>query len=130
MRRIFFEPTFLTKQRLSKEESQASMAYIQELENCRPDKPLERGELFALAMQDYWQRKMKRVWKLDDLLTDTYKDFDPLITKISFVEESCALQCDECVNPICFGNHHCYPRKINDYHTRNLLFSEIKWKNL
>lgn len=43
MRRIFLEPTFLTKQRLSKEESQASMAYIQELENCRRDKSLERG---------------------------------------------------------------------------------------
>ena len=115
----------MTEKRLMKIKHKEEDAYEKSLENCRLERPLGRGELFALAMQDYWQRKMKRVWILDERLTDIYKDFDPLINKILFVEETCALQRDACGNPLRFGNDHCYPRKISHYPTLDTLFAKI-----
>lgn len=35
---------------------------IREAMECKPDKPLSRGERYALAMKEYWQRQVNAHW--------------------------------------------------------------------
>ena len=45
---------------------------------CRGDAPpLSDGELFALGMQDYWKRKVKRVWKIREEIPATRANCRP-----------------------------------------------------
>lgn len=78
-------------------------------------------------MQDYWQRKMKRVWKLDKKIAESYayERFGLTAEKVNFVNQQCALQRDACGEPLAFGNNHCYPRTINEYLTREELLAKI-----
>ena len=41
---------------------------IREAMECTPDKPLSRGERYALAMKEYWQRQVNSHWGADEWL--------------------------------------------------------------
>ena len=41
---------------------------IREAMECKPDKPLSRGERYALAMKEYWRRWVKWHWREDEWL--------------------------------------------------------------
>ncbi|WP_147537360.1 hypothetical protein [Cardiobacterium valvarum] len=62
MQRIFWETSSQTKERLDAIKASQEEDRIRSLEECRPEKSISKDELFSLAMQDYWQKKMKRLW--------------------------------------------------------------------
>lgn len=95
--------------------------------SCTPDKPLSKGEIYALAMQDYWKTQMNELWDAEKKISQLKEEgqfSDEIPSDIN--EQICQLERDKDGNPLRFGNKACYPWKLTEYDT----FEKLQeWKD-
>ncbi|ROV57049.1 hypothetical protein [Neisseria chenwenguii] len=95
--------------------------------SCKPEKPLSKGEIYALAMQDYWKIQMNELWGAEEEISQLKEEgqfSDEVPSDIN--EKICQLERDEDGKPIRFGNKACYPWKLTEYDT----FEKLQeWKD-
>ena len=77
-----------------------------------PKDAIPKEELFELAMQDYWKRRMEYFWEYDRLFESEYD----MATNIS--DEGCGLERDRFGYPLYrFKTRRCYPWVMRKYNT-------------
>ena len=77
-----------------------------------PKDAIPKEELFELAMQDYWKRRMENFWEYDRLFESEYD----MATNIS--DEGCGLERDRFGYPLYrFKTRRCYPWVMRKYNT-------------
>lgn len=89
---------------------------IREAMECKPDKPLSRGERYALAMKEYWQRQVNAHWGRDQWLErnnggDVWRGF------ITINERMCGLEEGNFSHPKFMRTDSCYPFRLDGYPT-------------
>ncbi|ASK27277.1 hypothetical protein [Neisseria chenwenguii] len=125
-----FESDEERKERLHQEalvrEEQRRQEFLKQA-SCKPEKPLSKGEIYALAMQDYWKIQMNELWGAEEKI-DWWKELGIFLDEIpsDINEKICQLERDEDGKPIRFGNKACYPWKLTEYDT----FEKLQeWKD-
>ncbi len=87
---------------------------------CVPEKPLDKGKLFALAMQDYFKVEMRRLWTRDEI----YSGFHSI--SVSRAKKGCGLIRDDKGFPLKISRKACYPWKIEKYSTLDKLVARMQ----
>ena len=98
---------------------------IREAMECKPDKPLSRGERYALAMKEYWRRQVNSHWGRDQWLErnnggDVWRGY------ITINERMCGLKYDWFDHPEFMKTDSCYPFRLDGYPTLEALESLLK----
>ena len=100
---------------------------IREAMECKPDKPLSRGERYALAMKEYWQRRVNAHWWGDEWLENNMDDPPPKgIYTIVVNKNMCGLERDWLGHPKFMWTDSCYPFRLDGYPTLEALESLLK----
>ena len=97
---------------------------IVEAIRCREAEPaLSDGELFARAMQDYWQREMHGLWGKDESLNHNYPGANG---NIHVTDSDCGLIRDTAGQPLHIERDTCYPFRLDKYNTLDRLTERLK----
>ena len=100
---------------------------IREAMECKPDKPLSRGERYALAMKEYWQQRVNAHWWGDEWLENNMDDPPPKgIYTIVANKNMCGLERDWLGHPKFMRTDSCYPFRLDGYPTLEALESLLK----
>ena len=96
---------------------------IREAMECTPDKPLSRGERYALAMKEYWRRQVNSHWGRDQWLErnnggDVWRGY------ITINERMCGLKYDWFDHPEFMKTDSCYPFRLDGYPTLEALLKK------
>ena len=100
---------------------------IREAMECKPDKPLSRGERYALAMKEYWRRWVKWHWSADEWLENNMDDLPPkglFFEGIVFNKNMCGLERDWLGHPKFMRTDSCYPFRLDGYPTLEALLKK------
>ena len=98
---------------------------IREAMECKPDKPLSRGERYALAMKEYWQRRVNAHWWGDEWLENNMDDPPPKgIYTIVVNKNMCGLERDWLGHPKFMRTDSCYPFRLDGYPTLEALLKK------
>ena len=98
---------------------------IREAMECKPDKPLSRGERYALAMKEYWQRRVNAHWWGDEWLENNMDDPPPKgIYTIVANKNMCGLERDWLGHPKFMRTDSCYPFRLDGYPTLEALLKK------
>ncbi|GAA8965468.1 hypothetical protein HpSP79_07960 [Helicobacter pylori] len=90
---------------------------------CKPDKPLSRGERYALAMKEYWRRQVKSHWGRDQWL-ESNDGGDVWRGYITINERMCGLKYDWFDHPEFMKTDSCYPFRLDGYPTLEALLKK------
>lgn len=97
---------------------------IREAMECKPDKPLSRGERYALAMKEYWRRQVKSHWGADEWLEqEVWGDAAPR-GFVTINERMCGLKYDWFNHPEFMKTDSCYPFRLDGYPTLDTLLKK------
>ena len=97
---------------------------IREAMECTPDKPLSRGERYALAMKEYWRRQVKSHWGADEWLEqEVWGDAAPR-GFVTINERMCGLKYDWFDHPEFMKTDSCYPFRLDGYPTLEALLKK------
>ena len=97
---------------------------IREAMECKPDKPLSRGERYALAMKEYWQRQVNRHWGEDEWIEkEVWGDAAPR-GFITINERMCGLEEGSFNHPRFMRTDSCYPFRLDGYPTLEALLKK------
>lgn len=97
---------------------------IREAMECKPDKPLSRGERYALAMKEYWQRQVNGHWGEDEWIEkEVWGDAAPR-GFITINERMCGLEEGSFNHPRSMRTDSCYPFQLNGYPTLEALLKK------
>lgn len=97
---------------------------IREAMECTPDKPLSRGERYALAMKEYWRRWVKWHWRADEWLEqEVWGDAAPR-GFVTINERMCGLEYDWTGHPEFMKTDSCYPFRLDGYPTLEALLKK------
>lgn len=97
---------------------------IREAMECKPDKPLSRGERYALAMKEYWRRQVKSHWGADEWLEqEVWGDAAPR-GFVTINERMCGLEYDWFDHPEFMKTDSCYPFRLDGYPTLEVLLKK------
>ena len=92
---------------------------------CKPDKPLSRGERYALAMKEYWQQRVNAHWWGDEWLENNMGDPPPKgIYTIVVNKNMCGLERDWLGHPKFMRTDSCYPFRLDGYPTLEALLKK------
>lgn len=98
---------------------------IREAMECKPDKPLSRGERYALAMKEYWRRQVEWHWRADKWLENNMDDPPPKgIYTIVINKNMCGLERDWLGHPKFMRTDSCYPFRLDGYPTLEALLKK------
>ena len=98
---------------------------IREAMECKPDKPLSRGERYALAMKEYWQQRVNAHWWGDEWLENNMDDPPPKgIYTIVANKNMCGLERDWLGHPKFMRTDSCYPFRLDGYPTLEALLKK------
>ena len=97
---------------------------IREAMECTPDKPLSRGERYALAMKEYWRRWVKWHWREDEWLEQNLPTAVPVRGYITINERMCGLKYDWFDHPEFMKTDSCYPFRLDGYPTLEALLKK------
>ena len=98
---------------------------IREAMECKPDKPLSRGERYALAMKEYWQQRVNAHWWGDEWLENNMDDPPPKgIYTIVVNKNMCGLERDWLGHPKFMRTDSCYPFRLDGYPTLEALLKK------
>ena len=98
---------------------------IREAMECTPDKPLSRGERYALAMKEYWQQRVNAHWWGDEWLENNMDDPPPKgIYTIVVNKNMCGLERDWFGHPKFMRTDSCYPFRLDGYPTLEALLKK------
>ena len=97
---------------------------IREAMECTPDKPLSRGERYALAMKEYWRRWVKWHWREDEWLEQNLPTAVPVRGYITINERMCGLEYDWTGHPEFMKTDSCYPFRLDGYPTLEALLKK------
>lgn len=98
---------------------------IRETMECKPDKPLSRGERYALAMKEYWQQRVNAHWWGDEWLENNMDDPPPKgIYTIVANKNMCGLERDWLGHPKFMRTDSCYPFRLDGYPTLEALLKK------
>ena len=98
---------------------------IREAMECKPDKPLSRGERYALAMKEYWQRRVNAHCWGDEWLENNMDDPPPKgIYTIVVNKNMCGLERDWLGHPKFMRTDSCYPFRLDGYPTLEALLKK------
>ena len=98
---------------------------IREAMECKPDKPLSRGERYALAMKEYWQRQVNAHWWGDEWLENNMENPPPKgIYTIVVNKNMCGLERDWLGHPKFMRTDSCYPFRLDGYPTLEALLEK------
>ena len=97
---------------------------IREAMECKPDKPLSRGERYALAMKEYWRRQMNRHWREDEWMEQNLPTAVPVRGYITINERMCGLEYDWTGHPEFMKTDSCYPFRLDSYPTLEALLKK------
>ena len=86
-------------------------------------RPQSEGERFVRAMQDYWQREMRDLWRLDANLNRYYRGAQG---RINVTDKDCGLIRDAAGNPLRIGRNTCFPWKLAEYNTLAKVAERLK----
>lgn len=86
--------------------------------SCRPKQPLSQGELYALAMQDYWRIRTDRLRTADSRIIKAKKEQE-IIDEIpdNINRKICGLKWDKEAKNWRFEKRICYPWKLEEFDT-------------
>ena len=87
------------------------------------ERPRSQGEIFALAMRDYWQREMQLLWIQDERLNLYYPGAQG---RIDVTDKDCGLIRDKDGNPLRIGRDTCHAWKLTEYNTLDKLAERLK----
>ena len=105
-------------------EEETSSREIREAMECKPDKPLSRGERYALAMKEYWQRQVNGHWGEDEWIEkEVWGDAAPR-GYITINEQMCGLEEERNGHPKSMRTDSCYPFRLNGYPTLEALLKK------
>ena len=108
---------FETKEETDLREIRAAM-------ECKPDKPLSRGERYALAMKEYWRRQVNSHWGADEWLEqEVWGDAVPR-GFVTINERMCGLEYDWTGHPEFMKTDSCYPFRLDGYPTLEALLKK------
>ena len=97
---------------------------IWEAMECKPDKPLSRGERYALAMKEYWRRQVNSHWGADEWLEqEVWGDAAPR-GFVTINERMCGLKYDWTDHPELMKTDSCYPFRLDSYPTLEVLLKK------
>lgn len=97
---------------------------IREAMECTPDKPLSRGERYALAMKEYWRRQVNSHWGADEWLEqEVWGDAAPR-GFVTINERMCGLEYDWNNHPEFMKTDSCYPFRLDGYPTLEALLKK------
>ena len=97
---------------------------IREAMECKLDKPLSRGERYALAMKEYWRRQVKSHWGADEWLEqEVWGDAAPR-GFVTINERMCGLEYDWFDHPEFMKTDSCYPFRLDGYPTLEALLKK------
>ena len=97
---------------------------IREAMECKPDKPLSRGERYALAMKEYWRRQVNSHWGADEWLEqEVWGDAAPR-GFVTINERMCGLEYDWTGHPEFMKTDSCYPFRLDGYPTLEALLKK------
>ena len=97
---------------------------IREAMECKPDKPLSRGERYALAMKEYWRRQVNSHWGADEWLEqEVWGDAAPR-GFVTINERMCGLEYDWNNHPEFMKTDSCYPFRLDGYPTLEVLLKK------
>ena len=96
---------------------------IREAMECKPDKPLSRGERYALAMKEYWRRQVKSHWGRDQWL-ESNDGGDVWRGYITINERMCGLKYDWFDHPEFMKTDFCYSFRLDGYPTLETLLKK------
>lgn len=97
---------------------------IREAMECKPDKPLSRGERYALAMKEYWQRQVNGHWGEDEWIEkEVWGDAAPR-GYITINERMCGLEEGGIGHPKSMRTDSCYPFRLDGYPTLEALLKK------
>ena len=97
---------------------------IREAMECTPDKPLSRGERYALAMKEYWRRWVKWHWLGDEWLEENNDGGGVWRGYITINERMCGLEYDWTGHPEFMKTDSCYPFRLDGYPTLEALLKK------
>ena len=98
---------------------------IREAMECKPEKPLSRGERYALAMKEYWRRQVEWHWRADKWLENNMDDPPPKgIYTIVINKNMCGLERDWLGHPKFMRTDSCYPFRLDGYPTLEALLKK------
>ena len=97
--------------------------WVAEKLSCTPPTPLSQGELFALAMQDYWKKMLLGLWEEDK---ESNKFYSQDGFEIHITDSDCGLIRDRKGNPLKIDRKTCYPWKMGKYDTLEKLQVQLK----
>ena len=98
---------------------------IREAMECKPDKPLSRGERYALAMKEYWQRQVNGHWGEDEWLENNMENPPPKgLFSIVINKNMCGLERDWLGHPKFMRTDSCYPFRLDGYPTLEALLKK------
>ena len=93
------------------------------LDACGSPTLKSEGERFAVAMQDYWQKEIRKLWRQDQLLNQYYLGAKG---SINVTDKDCGLIRDSAGNPLRISRDTCYPWKLTKYNTLDKLAERLK----
>ena len=97
---------------------------IREAMECTLDKPLSRGERYALAMKEYWRRQVNSHWGADEWLEqEVWGDAAPR-GFVTINERMCGLEYDWNNHPEFMKTDSCYPFRLDGYPTLEALLKK------
>ena len=97
---------------------------IREAMECQPEKPLSRGERYALAMKEYWQRQVNGHWGEDEWIEkEVWGDAAPR-GFITINERMCGLEEGSFNHPRSMRTDSCYPFRLDGYPTLEALLKK------
>lgn len=97
---------------------------IREAMECKPDKPLSRGERYALAMKEYWRRQVNSHWGADEWLEqEVWGDAAPR-GFVTINERMCGLEYNWTGHPEFMKTDSCYPFRLDGYPTLETLLKK------
>ncbi len=96
---------------------------IREAMECTPDKALNRGERYALAMKEYWRRQVNSHWGRDQWL-ESNDGGDVWRGYITINERMCGLKYDWFDHPEFMKTDSCYPFRLDGYPTLEVLLKK------
>ena len=98
---------------------------IREAMECKPDKPLSRGERYALAMKEYWQQQVNGHWGEDEWLENNMENPPPKgLFSIVINKNMCGLERDWLGHPKFMRTDSCYPFRLDGYPTLEALLKK------
>ena len=98
---------------------------IREAMECTPDKPLSRGERYALAMKEYWRRQVNSHWGADEWLENNMENPPPKgLFSIVINKNMCGLERDWFGHPKFMRTDSCYPFRLDGYSTLEALLKK------